>query len=80
MDKAGIDTSIFKAHSTRGAAASAAAAAGITTADILKAADWGSESVFTKFYYKPLRSSAFGEAECALQQWELELQTTTVDM
>ena len=57
MDKAGIDTSIFKAHSTQDAAA-----AGITTADILKAADWTSESVLTKFYYKPLRSSAFGEA------------------
>ena len=47
----------LKPHSTRGAAA-----AGITTADILKAADWSSESVFTKFYYKPLRSGAFGEA------------------
>jgi len=62
VDKAGIDTSIFKAHSTRGAATSAAAAPGITTADILKAADWSSESVFTKFYYKPLSSSVFGEA------------------
>ena len=39
---------------------------GITTSDILKAADWSSETVFTKFYYKPLRS-------------ELGLQTTTVD-
>ena len=57
MDKAGIDTNIFKAHSTWGAVA-----AGITIADILKAADWSSESVFTKFYYKPLRSGAFGEA------------------
>ena len=62
LDKAGIDTSIFKAHSTRSAAASAAANAGITTGDILKAADWSSETVFTKFYYKPLRSGAFGEA------------------
>ena len=46
----------------RGTAVSATAAAGITTADILKAADWNSESVSTKFYYKPLRSGAFGEA------------------
>ena len=44
MDKAGTDTSIFKAHSARGAAAS-----GITTADIMKAADWSSKSVFAKF-------------------------------
>lgn len=62
LDKAGIDTSIFKAHSTRSAATSAASNAGVTTADILRAADWSSESVFTKFYYKPLRSGAFGEA------------------
>ena len=62
LDKAGIDTSIFKAHSTRSAAASAAANTGITTSDILKAADWSSEKVFIKFYYKPLRSGAFGEA------------------
>ena len=37
LDKAGIDTAIFKAHSTRSAAALAAANAGITTGDILKA-------------------------------------------
>ena len=53
MKKAGIDTSIFKAHSTRGAATTAAANAGITTEDILKAADWSSDTVFKKFYYKP---------------------------
>ena len=49
LDKAGIDTSIFKAHSTRGAAATAAANAGIITEDILKAADWSGESVFKKY-------------------------------
>ena len=45
MDKAGIDTSIFKAHSTRSAAA--AANAGITTSDILSSRynySWHSES------------------------------------
>ena len=52
LEKAGIDTGIFKAHSVRGAA----------IADILKAADWSSKSVFTKFYYKPVRSGTFGEA------------------
>ena len=39
MERAGIDTSIFKAHSVRSASVSTAASAGITTADILKAAD-----------------------------------------
>ena len=28
----------------------------------IKAADWSSESVFTKFYYKPTRDVSFGEA------------------
>ena len=36
---AGIDTGIIAPHSVRGASVSAAAGAGITTADILKAAD-----------------------------------------
>ena len=36
---AGIDVSIFSGHTTRGASTSAAARAGITTNDILKAAD-----------------------------------------
>ena len=55
LTKAGIDTSIFKAHSVRGASTSAAASAGVTTNDILNAVDWSSdsESVFQRFYYKP---------------------------
>ena len=53
---AGIDRGTFKANSVRGAATSAAANAGVTMSDILKAADWRSESVFTRFYYKPVRS------------------------
>ena len=40
ISETGIDTNILKAHSTRSAATSAAAAAGVTTTDILKAADW----------------------------------------
>ena len=66
MGKAGIDrvidTAIFKAHSVRSASMSTAASAGVTTADILKAADWSSQSVFQKFYYKPQKDSSFGRA------------------
>ena len=47
----GIDTSIFKVHSVRSFSSSKAAASGITTADILQAADWSSESTFEKFYH-----------------------------
>ena len=59
---AGIDTSVFAAHSVRGASSSTAANLGITTNDILKAADWSSESVFQKFYYKPTEDPSFGRA------------------
>ena len=43
MRKLGIDKSIFKAHSTRGAAVSATANGGVTLGDILNAVDWSSE-------------------------------------
>ena len=39
MAASGIDVSHYQAHSTRGAATSAAARAGVSTVQILKAAD-----------------------------------------
>ena len=66
LGKAGVNTEIFKAHSTRSASTSAAAAAGVTTVDIPKAADWSSEAVFQKFYHKPSASGQFG---LAVLQW-----------
>ena len=64
LSKAGVNTEIFKAHSVRSASAStsAAATAGNTTGDILKAADWSNEAVFQKFYHKPVKSGDFGIA------------------
>jgi hypothetical protein len=62
LTEAGVDTSIFHAHSVRGASSSTAANMGVTTNDILKAADWSSESVFQKFYYKASQNPAFGRA------------------
>ena len=58
LDQAGIDSTIFGAHSTRGASASAAARGGVTTEDILKAANWSSESLFQKFYHKNVDRAA----------------------
>ena len=55
MEEAGIDISIFKAHSVRGASCSTAAGAGVTTKDILDAADWSSEGTFQRFYYRNLK-------------------------
>ena len=62
LESAGINTAIFGAHSTRGASASAAFKAGITVNDILKAANWNSESVFQRFYHKELDRAAYGRA------------------
>jgi len=41
--------SCFTAHSTKGTSYAAVAGSGVTTADILKAADWSLKSVSKKF-------------------------------
>jgi integrase len=53
---AGIDGSVFSAHSTRGAGASKAFASGVATDDILRAASWSSESIFARHYKRPIVS------------------------
>jgi len=62
MQKAGVDTTKFKAHSTRAAATTKAAMSGLTLDEIMKAADWSSEGVFQKFYYRPQHSVKFGSS------------------
>ena len=57
MKDAGIDVSIFKSHSVRGATCSKAAGVGVTTKQILEAADWSSEGTFQKFYHRNLDGS-----------------------
>ena len=52
LQVAGIDTSIFSAHSTRGAAASKAAAAGVPIQTILDSGHWSRESTFARFYHR----------------------------
>ena len=54
--KAGISNE-FGAHSTRGAASSKAAAAGIPIEEILKRADWAKESTFSRYYKRRIASS-----------------------
>ena len=56
----GVDVSMFTAHSTRSASASAAADSGVTNSDILKATDWNTESVFRRFYYRPTHDPFYG--------------------
>ena len=52
LNSSGVDTSIFSAHSTRGASTSAASLAGITTQQILITANWSSATVFKQFYFR----------------------------
>lgn len=59
---AGIDVSIFSGHSVGGTSLSAAAGTGVTTNDILKAANWSSDSVFRRFYNHAVHDSTFGQS------------------
>ena len=77
LGKAGVNTEIFKAHSMRSASTSAAAAAGVTTGGILKAADWSSEAVFQKFYHKPSAAGQFGLAVLSSNSCHPEETTNT---
>jgi hypothetical protein len=60
MKLAGINTDIFSAHSTRSASTLKAKAVGVLVADILKAANWSSASMFCRFYHKSIDSPIFG--------------------
>ena len=60
LDMAGIDTTIFTAHSTRTASTSCAKAKGLPSHVIMAAADWLSESMFAKFYDKCIVKENFG--------------------
>jgi hypothetical protein len=58
MTAAGIDTSVFKAHSTRAASVSAAAHTA-PIEEILRTAGWSSAGTFAKFYNKPIVAATF---------------------
>ena len=55
---AGIDMSMYTAHSTRSASSSAAARYNIPITSIMNAASWSNDNVFTKFYNKPVNKEA----------------------
>lgn len=62
LHDAGINTSIFKAHSVRSASTTAAANGNVSLEVIMKMADWSAVSTFQKFYYKPVFSSDYCQA------------------
>ena len=56
LSLAGIDTSIFKGHSFRGASTSKAVSLGVPLDVILKVADWKNAGTFAKFYQRDTSS------------------------
>ena len=62
LGKAGIDTNIFKAHSTRSASTSRALSGGVSLEEVLKMADWSGPSTFNRFYYRPRFDNAFARS------------------
>lgn len=54
MKQAGIDVSIFKPHSMRAASTNAAYAMRIPVDTIIRTVGWSKDSVFRKFYKKPV--------------------------
>ena len=54
MKLSGIDTSTFKAHSTRGASTSKANKQGLSVPQIMKMAKWKSECTFRRFYSRTI--------------------------
>ncbi len=65
LHDSGVDTTIFKAHSTRAASSSAANEHHVPISDIMATAGWASEKTFRTYYNKPIHQEAqnnFAEA------------------
>ena len=54
LQKAGIDVSMFKSHSTRAASTSKAKSSNVPIEEIMKTAGWRSDSAFAKHYDLPI--------------------------
>lgn len=53
----GLDISTFKAHSIRGASASAALRSGVSLSNILNTGDWSSSKNFRRFYFRDIENN-----------------------
>ena len=58
MTAAGIDTSIFSAHSTRSASSSKAAFKGLSCKDIMEHANWSKVSTFRRYYHRGIKKGS----------------------
>ena len=62
MKEAGININLFKPHSTRAAASSAAKAKGVPLSVIMKSAGWSQDNTFRKFYDRPVQEKSCFQA------------------
>jgi len=62
MEKAGINTKVFKPHSTRSAAVSKADVRNVPIRDILQKAGWSNTGTFAKYYKKKIIKDTFQDA------------------
>ncbi len=67
MKDAGVDTDIFKPHSTRAASTSAASRGNLPVDTVLAAGGWASEKNFQMYYNKPVQTSKDDFATSVLQ-------------
>ena len=58
LGEAGIDTKIFKGHSTRSTSTAKAGLAGLSVTDILERGSWTNASTWQRFYNRQVESSA----------------------
>ena len=61
-----MDTSVYKAHSTRSASTSKAKATVMSVAEIMQRANWRSATTFRRYYDKEQESGGAGFAESVL--------------
>ena len=78
LQKAGIDVARYTAHSTRGASASGAVAAGVPIDSVLKKANWASVKTFNRFYNRELNDQPQVDQDdtAAALLWESLVQSS----
>ena len=64
---ANVDTTVFQAHSLRGASSSKALLKGLSVKDIVEHGRWSRESTWQKFYHKKVDSAAKKYQDCILK-------------
>ena len=57
LSLSGIDTSVFSAHSYRGASTSKVFSLGLLLSDIMKTANWTCTKIFFRFYHRDSNTS-----------------------